>query len=350
MNLTKQPFGKTADGAAVDLYTLTNDHGVTAKITNYGGILISLLAPDRGGNLGDIILGFDDLDGYLRGHPYFGSIVGRFGNRIAKGKFTLDGVEYSLALNDGPNALHGGLKGFDKKVWHATGVLGAYGPGLVLRYLSADGEEGYPGNLHVVVIYTLTDANELRIDYSATTDKPTVVNLTNHTYFNLAGKGDVLDHEMQLFADQFTPVDETLIPTGELRSVEGTPLDFRASTSIGTRINDSHEQIVRGGGYDHNFAVNGEAGMLRPAAKVHDPASGRVLEVFTTEPGVQFYSGNFLDGAITGKGGAIYAKRSGFCLETQHFPDSPNQPNFPSAVLRPGETYRSTTAFKFSTD
>jgi aldose 1-epimerase len=348
MNITKHPYGKTADGSAVDLYTLTNDHGMTAKITNYGGIITSLLAPDRTGVLGDVVLGHETLEGYLTRNPFFGCLVGRFGNRIARGRFTLDGVEYSLTLNDGPNALHGGLKGFDKVVWQATGVLGAYGPGLVLRYHSTDGEEGYPGNLHVVVIYTLTGANELRIDYSATTDKPTVVNLTNHTYFNLAGQGDVLGHEMQLFADRFTPVDSTLIPTGELRSVDGSPLDFRTPSSIGARIEADDVQIKLGGGYDHNYVVNGLAGTLRPAAKVYEPVSGRVLTVSTIEPGVQLYSGNFLDGTITGKSGAVYAKRSGFCLETQHFPDSPNQPNFPSTVLRPGETYRSTTVFKFS--
>lgn len=347
MNISKQLFGRTADGAAVDVYTLINDNGMEVKITNYGGIIVSLHTPDRTGAVGDVVLGYDHLDGYLAKNPYFGCIVGRFGNRIAKGKFTLNGVEYALAKNDGPNSLHGGLAGFDKKVWQASGVITDAGAGVVLRYTSPDGEEGYPGNLNVVVIYTLTNADELRIAYSATTDKDTALNLTNHTYFNLAGKGDILGHTMQLFADRFTPVDATLIPMGELRSLDGSPLDFRTPTAIGARIAADDEQLRLGGGYDHNFVVNGQAGVLRPAARVTEPTTGRVLEVHTTEPGVQFYSGNFLDGTITGKGGEVYPRRSGLCLETQHFPDSPNQPNFPSAVLKQGETYRSTTVFKF---
>jgi aldose 1-epimerase len=348
MNITKHPYGQTADGAAVDLYTLTNDNGVEAKITNYGGIITSLRVPDRAGALGDVVLGFDALEDYLTRNPFFGCLVGRFGNRIAKGRFTLNGVEYALALNDGPNSLHGGMAGFDKKVWQASGVITDAGAGVVLRYVSPDGEEGYPGDLSVVVIYLLDNDNALRIAYSATTDKDTVVNLTNHTYFNLAGAGDILGHELKLFADRFTPVDATLIPTGELRSLDGSPLDFRTPSSIGARIDADDEQIKLGGGYDHNYVVNGLAGTLRPAARVAEPTTGRVLEVLTTEPGVQLYSGNFLDGSLTGKGGAVYAKRSGFCLETQHFPDSPNQPAFPTTVLKAGETYRSTTVFKFS--
>jgi aldose 1-epimerase len=347
MNINKQPFGATLDGAAVDLYTLSNDNGLEARITNYGGIVVSLLAPDKTGALADVVLGHESLAGYLTASPYFGCIVGRYGNRIAKGRFALNGVEYSLATNDGPNSLHGGLVGFDKKVWQASGVIIESGAGVVLRHTSSDGEEGYPGQLHVVVIYILTNANELRIAYSATTDKDTVLNLTNHTYFNLAGKGDILGHEMQIFADHFTPVDATLIPTGELRSLDGSPLDFRASTAIGARIQLNDEQLVLGKGYDHNFVVNGQADTLRPAVRVTEPTTGRALELHTTEPGVQFYSGNFLDGTVTGKNGAVYAQRSGFCLETQHFPDSPNQPGFPSTVLKPGETYRSTTVFKF---
>lgn len=347
MNISKQPYGQTADGQSVDLYTLTNAAGVELGVTNFGGIITSLRVPDRAGAMGDVVHGFDRWDGYLRGHPFFGALVGRYGNRIARGKFTLNGVEYSLALNNGPNALHGGLKGFDKVAWQANAISTDAGPGLVLRYLSRDGEEGYPGNLSVVVTYVLADPAELRISYSANTDKDTVINLTNHSYFNLAGGGDILGHEVQLFADQFTPVDANLIPTGVLQDVSGTPFDFRTPTAIGARINDAHEQITRGGGYDHNFVVRGPMGALRPAARVTEPMTGRALEVFTTEPGVQFYTGNFLDGSLTGKRGAVYARRSGFCLETQHFPDSPNQPGFPSTVLKAGETYRSTTVFRF---
>lgn len=347
MNISKQPYGQTADGQSVDLYTLTNAAGVELGVTNFGGIITSLRVPDRAGAMGDVVHGFDRWDGYLRGHPFFGALVGRYGNRIARGKFTLNGVEYSLALNNGPNALHGGLKGFDKVAWQANAISTDAGPGLVLRYLSRDGEEGYPGNLSVVVTYVLADPAELRISYSANTDKDTVINLTNHSYFNLAGGGDILGHEVQLFADQFTPVDANLIPTGVLQDVSGTPFDFRTPTAIGARINDAHEQITRGGGYDHNFVVRGPMGALRPAARVTEPTTGRALEVFTTEPGVQFYTGNFLDGSLTGKRGAVYARRSGFCLETQHFPDSPNQPGFPSTVLKAGETYRSTTVFRF---
>jgi aldose 1-epimerase len=348
-SIAKAPFGKTADGAAVDLYTLKNAAGMEVAITTYGGRIVSLKAPGRDGKFADVVLGFDNLEGYLGEHPYFGALVGRYGNRIAKGHFKLDGKQYKLATNNGANSLHGGLKGFDKMVWVGREVPGG-DPSVELTYLSKDGEEGYPGNLTEKVTYTLTAANELRIDYSATTDKDTVVNVTNHSYFNLAGQGqgNILSHVVQLNAAKFTPVDAGLIPTGQLKSVEGTPFDFRQPTVIGARINDKDEQVTRGGGYDHNFVVDGEPGTLRLAARVTEPTSGRVLEVSTTEPGVQFYTGNFLDGTVKGKGGVAYAKRTGFCLETQHFPDSPNHPDFPTTTLKPGAEYKSTTVFKFS--
>lgn len=344
---TKAPWGKTQDGKPVDLYTLTNANGMKARITNYGGIVVSLEAPDRSGKMGDVVLGFDSLDPYLVKHPYFGALVGRYGNRIGKAQFTLNGKTYKLAANNGVNALHGGLRGFDKVVWEAQGS--PEGSVMQLNYLSKDGEEGYPGNLSVRVVYALTDSNELQIEYLATTDKDTPLNLTNHTYFNLAGGGDVLKHKMQIMADKFTPVDAGLIPTGELKPVAGTPFDFNAATEIGERIAADDEQIRRGGGYDHNFVLTSGGGKLAPAARVTEPTTGRVLEVLTTEPGVQFYTGNFLDGSLTGKGGVKYEKRSAFCLETQHFPDSPNKPNFPSAILRAGGQYKSTTVFRFST-
>jgi aldose 1-epimerase len=344
----KQPFGKTADGTPVDLYTLTNSKGVRVAITNYGGIVVSLFTPDRNGNSGDIVLGFERLEDYLKGHPYFGAIIGRYGNRIAKGRFTLDGVEYKLAQNNGENHLHGGLVGFDKKVWKARDFVDAEGQHLELRYTSPDGEEGYPGNLDVTVTYSLNEQNQLRIDYVATTDKPTVVNLTNHSYFNLAGEGDILGHLLRLNADYFTPVDAGLIPTGELRPVKGTPFDFTEPTPIGARIEQDDEQLRYGRGYDHNFVLRGGGGSLAEAAEVYEPKTGRVLRVLTTEPGVQFYTGNFLDGTLRGKYGRVYHRRTGFCLETQHFPDSPNKPHFPSTVLRPGQTYRSTTIYEFS--
>lgn len=346
----KEAFGTTRDGKAVDLYTLTNAHGLEVRAMTYGGIIISLRVPDAGGAFDDIVLGINSLEGYLAGHPFFGTIVGRYGNRIAKAKFTLDGVEYKLAVNNGPNSLHGGLKGFDKVVWQAQSFESQDGVGVIFTYTSADGEEGYPGNLAVKVTYTLTDRSELIFDYHATTDKATPVNLTQHTYFNLAGagKGDVLGHVMMINADRFTPVDATLIPLGELGSVAGTPLDFRQPTAIGARIEQKDEQLVLGGGYDHNFVLNRKGPGLALAARVLEPSTGRVLEVQTTEPGVQFYTGNFLDGTVTGKGGHVYRRRYGFCLETQHFPDSPNQPNFPSTILRPGQTYDSRTVFKFS--
>jgi aldose 1-epimerase len=353
---TNQPvneatFGVAPDGQQVSVYTLTNANGVEARVTNYGGILLSLRVPDRDGELDDVVLGFDSLDNYVAGHPYFGAIVGRYGNRIAGGRFTLDGETYELAQNNGPNSLHGGEQGFDKVVWTAEPFENETGQGLVLTYTSPDGEEGYPGTLQSRVTYTLTDQNELIFDYQATTDRATPVNLTQHTYFNLAGdgSGSILDHEMMLNASRFTPVDSTLIPTGELRSVEGTPFDFREPTPLGSRIEEDDEQIRIGGGYDHNYVIDRSAGdSLTLAARVYEPTSGRVMEVLTTEPGVQLYTGNFLDGSLTGKNGVVYARRTGFCLETQHYPDSPNQPSFPSTILQPGEEYRSTTVYRFS--
>lgn len=351
MAITQAPYGTTPEGEETTLYTLTNANGMVARITDFGGIIVSLTAPDREGNLEDIVLGFDDFSGYLGEHPYFGAIVGRYGNRIALGKFTLDGQEYTLAVNNGPNALHGGLVGFDKKLWDAEPFEEPQAVGLKLDLVSPAGEEGYPGTLTVTVTYTLTNLNELKIHYLATTDAPTVINLTNHSYFNLdgAGDGDILDHEIMINAAHFTPVDETLIPTGEIRPVEGTPFDFRTAKPIGQDIAAEDQQIEFGGGYDHNFVLDKpQPSALSKAAEVYEPDSGRVMEVFTTEPGVQFYVGNFLDGTLVGKGGIAYEKRYGFCLETQHFPDSPNQPDFPSVVLRPGERYTSTTIYTFS--
>ena len=346
--ISRHPFGKTKEGNPVDLFTLRNGKGAEARICNYGGLVISLKVPDRSGKFGDVVLGYDNLDGYLKSSPYFGSLVGRYGNRIAKGKFTLNGKEYTLAVNNGPNALHGGIKGFDKVVWTAKILATPNGPSLELRYLSKDGEEGFPGNLSVTAVYTLTEDNGLRLDYTATTDKDTVVNLTQHSYFNLAGKGDNLHHEVMINADKFTPVDSTLIPTGELRPVQGTPFDFRKSTAIGARINQEDEQLKFGNGYDHNWVINKPAGKLGVIARVYEPTSGRVLEVLSTEPGLQFYTGNFLDGTIKGKGGWVYQFRNAFCMEPQHFPDSPNHPNFPSVVLKPGEVYKHTLIYRFS--
>ena len=343
--MQKQPFGTLGDGTAVDLYTLTNRNGLEARIINYGGILVSLRAPDRAGNLADVVLGFDTLDEYVRHNPFFGCLVGRYGNRIANGRFTLNGVEYKLVQNDGQNHLHGGTRGFDKVVWEA---LEAEDNKLQLRYRSRDGEEGYPGTLDVQVIYTLTDADEWRIDYAATTDRDTVLNLTNHTYFNLGSAETILDHEMQLHASHYTATKPDLIPNGEILPVHDTPLDFNTPQRIGDRIDSAFEPIKMAGGYDHNYIVNGQPGELRLAARVTEPVSGRVLEARTDQPGVQFYSGNFLTGAIVGKGGRPMVRRAGFCLETQHYPDSPNQPTFPSTVLRPGETYSTTTIYKFT--
>jgi aldose 1-epimerase len=348
--ISKKTFGTMPDGRAIDLFTLTNSHGMRVTITNYGGIVVSILAPDRSGKPGDVVLGFDNLEGYLAKEPYFGALVGRYGNRIGNARFKLDGVEYKLPANNGPNSLHGGLRGFDKRVWTAREVHGEH-PALELTYLSKDGEEGYPGNLSAKVVYTLTEDNALRIDYTATTDKDTVLNLTNHSYFNLAGEGSGynLKHEIMIYADRFTPIDGTLIPTGELRKVGNTPFDFRKPALIGARIDADDEQIRFGKGYDHNFVLNRSGTGLSLAARVTDAESGRVLEVLTTQPGLQFYTGNFLDGSIHGKGGKSYGRRSAFCLETQHFPDSPNKPSFPSTVLKPGETYRESTVFRFST-
>ena len=352
MDIKKEAFGKTADGKAVDLYTLTNANGLVAKVTNYGAIVTELWVPDRNGNLGDVVQGYDTLDGYIQDTSYFGSIVGRVGNRTAKGKFTLDGKEYTLAKNDnGINHLHGGNVGFNKVVWEASQVRKDDAVGVKLTYLSKDGEEGYPGNFNCTVLYTLTNNDELRIDYEATTDKPTVHNVTHHGYFNLAGHGesDILSHELMMDADNITPVDKDLIPTGKLMPVAGTPFDFTKSTAIGARIDADDQQLKFGGGYDHNWALNNTDGSYAKVGSLYDSGSGRVMDIYTTEPGLQFYSGNFLDGTATGKGGKVYEHRYALCLETQHFPDSANQPEFPSIVLRPGETYKSTTAFKFST-
>jgi aldose 1-epimerase len=342
-------FGKMPSGESIELYTLTNRKGMQVAITNYGGRVVKLLVPDRHGKMADVVLGFDDLAGYLGDNPYFGALIGRYGNRIGDARFKLDGVEYKLDANDGKNSLHGGSQGFDKRVWKAKELPGAE-PALELTYLSKDGEEGYPGNLTATVVYTLTNKNELKIDYKAITDKDTVVNLTNHSYFNLAGEGngDILKTELMINADRFTPVDATLIPTGELRKVEGTPLDFRKLTAIGARINADDEQLKFGKGYDHNFVLSRKGPGLELAARAVDPSSGREMEVYTTQPGLQFYSGNFLDGSVKGKGGIAYGHRSALCLETQHFPDSPNKPDFPSTELKPGQTYHEVTVFKFS--
>ena len=346
--IKKQAFGVTGSNETVELYTLTNVSGVEARIMTYGGSVVSLKAPDREGKLADVVLGYETLEGYLKNNPYFGAIIGRYGNRIGNGQFSLIGRKYTLPRNDGKNTLHGGIKGFDKVVWKAKEVNSKDVAGLSLTYLSKDGEEGFPGNLSVTVVYTLTNNNELKIEYFATTDKTTVVNLTNHSYFNLAGEGSILKHELMINAGRFTPVDSGLIPTGELRSVKGTPMDFTQSAVIGTRIDEQDEQLTFGKGYDHNWVLNNATGRLALAAKAYEPVSGRVMEVLTTEPGLQFYSGNFLDGSITGKGGQVYKRRYGFCLETQHFPDSPNKPGFPSTVLRPGESYKTTTIYKFT--
>jgi aldose 1-epimerase len=346
--ISKQPFGTTPDGTPVDLYTLRNAQGMEARIMNYGGIVVSLKVPDKGGHLGDVVLGYDKLADYIKETPYFGAMIGRYGNRIAKGRFTVNGVSYQLATNNFPNSLHGGVKGFDKCIWMAKPHEDPQEPALELHYLSHDGEEGYPANLTVTAVYTLTRDNGLRLEYTATTDRDTVLNLTQHSYFNLAGHGDILGHEVMMPADRFTPVDSTLIPTGDLRSVEGTAFDFRKPTAIGARINQDDEQLKFGKGYDHNWVFNKGLGELTLLARVTEPTSGRVLEVLSTEPGLQFYSGNFLDGTLTGKGGSAYQFRNGFCMEPQHFPDSPNHPNFPTALLKPGQVYRNTIIFRFS--
>ena len=340
-------FGKMPDGTAIQIYTLTNKHGLEAKIITYGGAVVSLKTPDKTGAMGDIVQGFDSMAGYLQNEPYFGALIGRYGNRIGHAKFTLDGKEYSLSKNDRENTLHGGAQGFDKRVWTARELPDG---GLELTYLSKDGEEGFPGNLKAVVVYHLTDANELKIEYTATTDKDTVVNLTNHSYFNLkgAGNGDILGHLMMLNADQFTPVDAGLIPTGELRAVAGTPFDFKKPTAIGSRIEQNDEQLKLGKGYDHNWVLNRSGSGLSLAARVEEPTTGRVMEVLTAEPAIQFYTGNFLDGTLKGMDGKVYGHRAAFCLETQHYPDSPNKPAFPSTELKPGQTYHTTTVYRFS--
>lgn len=342
-------FGRTAEGTPIDHYTLVNSHGVTADIITLGGTWIAMRVPDRAGTLSDVLLGFETLAPYLGNHPFFGSLVGRYANRIANGRFELNGKTYTLARNNGTNHLHGGPTGFHKRVWNAQASESPTGPRVDLEYHSADGEEGYPGNLSVAVSYTLGEQNDLRIDYTATTDQNTVINLTNHAYFNLAVSGDILGHELELPAAYFLPTNKTQIPTGELRPVHGTPMDFTTPTRIGTRITANDEQIHQALGYDHNWVLDKPAGSLGLAGRLYDPVSGRALEVSTTQPGVQFYAGNVLDGTLTGKGGKMYARHTGMCLETQHFPDSPNQPQFPSTILRPGETYQHTTIFQFLT-
>ena len=343
---------KMEDFDKINLYTLKNSSGTTIKVTNYGAIIASIVVADRNGNMGDIALGYNCVEDYMNAvdKPYLGSIVGRYGNRIADGKFILDGETYKLARNNYPNHLHGGVIGFDKVVWDANPILGEGFTGIELTYLSKDGEEGYPGNLDVKVTYKLTDDNELVIEYLATTDKATPVNLTNHTYFNLAGEGSgtILDHELMINADNFTPIDETLIPTGKIVSVKGTPFDFTSPKAIGKDIGVENKQLKYGLGYDHNFVLNKDDKKMSLAATVYEPSSGRFMEVLTEEPGVQFYCGNFLDGRLKGKSGKTYVHRGGLCLETQHYPDSPNKPDFPSTILRPGETYKTKTVFRFS--
>lgn len=349
--ITRAAFGATAEGESVETYTLRNASGIEMRVISLGGIITHLKTPDRDGVMADIVLGLDSVDAYLTKSPYFGAIIGRYGNRIGKARFTIDGTEYPLAANNGPNHLHGGMKGFDKVVWAAETSESPEGQRVIFTRTSPDGEEGYPGSLRTKVTYTLTNSNELVIEYEATTDKPTHVNLTHHSYFNLAGhnRGDILGHQLMIDADRYTPVDDTLIPTGELAPVEGTPFDFRQATPVGARIAQAgNEQLAFGKGYDHNWVLNGTG--FRRAARVVDPTTGRTLEVATTEPGLQFYSGNFLDGSITGKDGAVYAHRSGFCLETQHYPDTPNKPAFPTTLLKPGETYRTRTVYTFGVD
>ena len=348
--MRKRSFGKTTDGKEAELYTLLNSNGVEIEITNYGGIVVSLRLPDRRGEMADVVLGYDNLSRYEADKWHFGAIIGRYANRIAGGKFRLNGHEYTLARNNGPNHLHGGVVGFEKVVWGARDFT-TQSERLILEYVSEDGEEGYPGKVTARVEYSLTDENEFQIKYSATTDKDTVVNLTNHSYFNLGGAdaGDIRRHQLQLDADQFTPVNENLIPTGELRRVSHTPFDFTQPEAIGSRINQDDPQLKFGRGYDHNWVLNGTEGRgLSLAVNLYEPESGRAMEIFTTEPGIQFYSGNFLDGSMRGKAGVSYQKHAGLCLETQHFPDSPNQPKFPSTALKAGERYESTTVFKFS--
>lgn len=349
--ISEMDFGKTLDGTPVELYTLRNSNGMEAKIMTYGGIVQSLKVPDKNGSFGDIVLGYDSIDGYLTNSPFFGALIGRYGNRIANGKFTLDGQEYTLPTNDVPNCLHGGDKGFFARVWKVSKAgIGPNGPELQLTYLSKDGEEGFPGNLKVYATYTVTEDNGLKVDFKATTDKDTVCNLTHHSYFNLRGGGDILDYVVYINADKFTPVNEHLIPTGELEPVAGTPFDFLTPTAIGARINQDDEQLKFAKGYDDNWVLNHPAGEDGLAARVKDPVSGRVLTVYTTAPGIQFYTGNFLNGTIQGKGGQVYQYRNAFCMEPQDYPDAPNHPAFPSSELKPGETYQSMILYKFSAE
>jgi aldose 1-epimerase len=342
VQISKSQFGVT-DEQDVSLYRLTNDNGVEVSITNYGGAVVSLKAPDRNGEFADVVLGFETLQEYVTNPRYFGGLIGRHANRIGLGKFSLNGTQFQLTQNNGANHLHGGAKGFDKRVWQVIGPLDESAATLRLAYLSHDGEEGYPGNLEAEVTYTLSNDNELKTEYRATTDRETIVNLTNHSYFNLSGHGEILDHELTLHADAFTPVSKELIPTGEIAPVENTPMDFRGGKAI-------RKDLSSAGGYDHNFVLQEHDGALRPAARLYESSSGRVLEILTTEPGVQFYSGNFLDGSLKGKGGVVYYKYTGLCLEPQHFPDAPNHANFPSTVLRPGEVYRHVSVYRFSCD
>ena len=351
VKITKAPFGKTGDGQAVDLYTLSNPSGMKAKITNYGGIVTELHVPDKNGNNGDVVLGYDKLSSYIEASPYFGCITGRYANRIAKGRFTIDGTEYKLATNNGDNHLHGGVAGLDKKVWSAKEVKGVGRAGIEFSYLGPDGEEGYPGNVHCKVTYWLTVQNEIEIQYEATTDKSTHLNLTHHSYFNLAGagSGDILNHEVELFADKFVPTDASNIPLGELAPVKGTPFDFLTPHKIGARIGENNQQLKVGLGYDHNWVINSTGKGIELAARVTEEKSGRIMEVLTDQPGIQFYTGNFLDGSNVGKGGNVYKHRNAFCLETQKFPDSPNNPSYPSSLLEPGQTYRHVCIYRFST-
>jgi aldose 1-epimerase len=351
--VSQASFGQTQDGTSVAIYTLHNANGCEARIMTYGGIVQSLKVPDKNGNFGDVVLGYDNLDGYIAKTPYFGALIGRYGNRIGGAKFTLEGKTYTLATNNGPNSLHGGIKGFDKVVWKAVKAdVGPQGPQVELNYLSKDGEEGFPGNLNVTAVYTLTDKNELRLDFTATTDQPTLCNLTHHSYFNLAGQGngDILGHIVYINADNTTPVDSNLITTGEIKPVDGTPFDFRKPMAIGARINDPDPELQYGPGYDHNWVINKPLGQMGLMARVVEPTSGRVMEVWSTEPGLQFYAGNFLDGTIKGKGGVAYQIHTGFCMEPHHYPDSPNKPQFPTTELKPGETYHNTIEYKFSVE
>ena len=345
----RAPFGTMPDGTPIEIFTLRNSNGMEVRTIPYGAIIVSIRVPDRSGKFDDVVIGHDKLEGYFTASRFFGAVVGRYGNRIAKGRFTIDGTTYELAVNNGPNHLHGGIKGFDKVVWQADAFSSAAGSGVRYRYVSADGEEGYPGRLDVSVTYTLTERNQIVVEYHATTTKATPINLTQHSYFNLAGDGvrDVLDHVVEINADRYTPVDAGKIPTGELAQVEGTPFDFRKPTRIGAHIADNHPQIAIAGGYDHNYVLNRMGGDLEWAARVFEPSTGRTLTVSTTEPGMQFYTGNVLDGSMVGKSGHVYRSRYGLCLETQHFPDSPNQPAFPSTILRPGQTFSSQTVFEF---